>query len=87
MKKKGFVLEWFFFLEPIIQSKKSVEKLLSQLYWEEITYLWMAVSTINPSVLGKTADQSRPEIAQVMFKNQNQIQMILKEIYLKLEKK
>ena len=27
---------------------------------------------LNPSVLGKTADQNRPEIAQVMFKkNEN----------------
>ena len=34
-------------------------------------YGWRQVP-INPSVLGKTADQSRPEIAQVMFKkNEN----------------
>ena len=30
-------------------------------------YGWRQVP-INPSVLGKTADQNRPEIAQVMFK-------------------
>ena len=30
-------------------------------------YGWRQVP-INPTVLGKTADQSRPEIAQVMFK-------------------
>ena len=31
-------------------------------------YGWRQVP-INPNVLGKAADQSRPEIAQVMFKN------------------
>ena len=48
-------------------------------------YGWRQVP-INPSVLGKTADQSRPEIAQVMFKNENLKLMTLKETYLKLEK-
>ena len=44
-------------------------------------YGWRQVP-INPSVLGKTADQSRPEIAQVMFKKMKiSAQMILKEIF------
>ena len=36
-------------------------------------YGWRQVP-INPSVLGKTADQSRPEIAQVMFKKMKILQ-------------
>ena len=36
-------------------------------------YGWRQVP-INPSVLGKTADQSRPEIAQVMFKKNETLQ-------------
>ena len=53
-------------------------------------YGWRQVP-INPSVLGKTADQSRPEIAQVMFKkNQNlatnDLERDLFEIRKKIEK-
>ncbi len=36
-------------------------------------YGWRQVP-INPNVLGKTADQSRPEIAQVMFKKNNDLE-------------
>jgi len=36
-------------------------------------YGWRQVP-INPSVLGKTADQSRPEIAQVMFKKNKNLE-------------
>ena len=36
-------------------------------------YGWRQVP-INPSVLGKTADQNRPEIAQVMFKKNESLQ-------------
>ena len=44
-------------------------------------YGWRQVP-INPSVLGKTADQSRPEIAQVMFKkNENSKPIFLKETF------
>ena len=50
-------------------------------------YGWRQVP-INSSVLGKTADRNRPEIAQVMFKKMRHYKpMILKEIYLRLEKK
>ena len=48
-------------------------------------YGWRQVP-INPSVR-KTADQSRPEIAQVMFKKNDDLKlMTLREICLKLEK-
>ena len=50
-------------------------------------YGWRQVP-INPSVLGKTADMNRPEIAQVMFKKIQILRpMILKEIFLRQEKK
>ena len=50
-------------------------------------YGWRQVP-INPSVLGKTADESRPEIAQVIFKKMRICQqMTLKEISLNLGKK
>ena len=50
-------------------------------------YGWRQVP-INPSVLGKTADQSRPEIAQVMFKkNENLNTNDLERNLLKQEKK
>jgi glutamate synthase (NADPH/NADH) large chain len=50
-------------------------------------YGWRQVP-INPSVLGKTADLNRPEIAQVMFKkNENLETNDLEEIFLKQEKK
>ena len=50
-------------------------------------YGWRQVP-INASVLGKTADQSRPEIAQVMFKkNDNLKTNDLERDYLRLEKK
>ena len=48
-------------------------------------YGWRQVP-INPSVLGKTADLSRPEIAVMFKKNENLKQMILKEIFLKPER-
>ena len=53
-------------------------------------YGWRQVP-INPSVLGKTADQSRPEIAQVMFKKNenlatNDLERDLFEIRKKIEK-
>ena len=50
-------------------------------------YGWRQVP-INPSVLGKTADQNRPEIAQVMFKkNEELLTNDLEKTYLKQEKK
>ena len=53
-------------------------------------YGWRQVP-INPSVLGKTADQSRPEIAQVMFKKNedlstNDLERDLFETRKKIEK-
>ncbi len=53
-------------------------------------YGWRQVP-INPSVLGKTADQSRPEIAQVMFKKNedlstNELERNLFETRKKIEK-
>ncbi len=53
-------------------------------------YGWRQVP-INPSVLGKTADQSRPEIAQVMFKKNenletNELERDLFETRKKIEK-
>ena len=53
-------------------------------------YGWRQVP-INPSVLGKTADQSRPEIAQVMFKKNknmstNDLERNLYETRKKIEK-
>ncbi len=53
-------------------------------------YGWRQVP-INPSVLGKTADQSRPEIAQVMFKKHenlstNDLERDLFETRKKIEK-
>jgi glutamate synthase (NADPH/NADH) large chain len=36
-------------------------------------YGWRQVP-VNPKVLGKTADQNRPEIAQVLFKNNEQLE-------------
>ncbi len=53
-------------------------------------YGWRQVP-INPSVLGKTADQSRPEIAQVMFKKNenlktNDLERSLFETRKKIEK-
>ena len=54
--------------EQIILNKKNVEIIESALLEENYyIYGWRQVP-INPSVLGKTADQNRPEIAQVMFK-------------------
>ena len=58
-----------FLQEQIIPNKKNVERLSSSALLDENFYIygWRQVP-INPSVLGKTADQNRPEIAQVMFK-------------------
>ena len=72
----------------IIQAKKCREIIGSALLdGNYYIYGWRQVP-INPSVLGKTADQSRPEIAQVMFKkNENLKTNDLEKVYLKLEKK
>ena len=88
MKQKEFVLEWFFYQEQIIQSKKNAEKLLSQFLLKKIIIFMVGDRyRFNSSVLGKTAERSRPEIAQVMFKkNEDLATNDLREIYLKLEK-
>ena len=78
-------VEWFF-QEQITLNKKSVEIIESALLAENYyIYGWRQVP-INPSVLGKTADQNRPEIAQVMFKNETLQTNDLERDLSKLEK-
>ena len=56
------------FLPRIDWSRKCREIIESALLEGNYSiYGWRQVP-INPNVLGKTADQNRPEIAQVMFK-------------------
>ena len=50
-------------------------------------YGWRQVP-VNPKVLGKTADQNRPEIAQVLFKKNEELETNdLERKFMKLEKK
>ena len=70
-EEKESVLEWFLPRTDYSEQEKCRE-IIEQVTQRKLLYLWMETSSINPSVLGKTADQSRPEIAQVMFKkNEN----------------
>ena len=52
--------------------QEKCREIIESVLLEENFYIygWRQVP-INPNVLGKTADQSRPEIAQVMFKKNN----------------
>ena len=68
MKIKEFVGMVFLPRTDYSEQEKCREIIESALLAENYyIYGWRQVP-INPSVLGKTADQNRPEIAQVMFK-------------------
>ena len=89
MKKAGYVLVWFFFPRTDYSEQEKCREIIESALLEEnfAIYGWRQVP-INPSVFGKTADQNRPEIAQVMFKKNEKLenQFLLKETFLKLEK-
>ena len=74
-ENKRICVGMVFFQEQIIQNKKKCREIIESNLLDENYYIygWRQVP-INPSVLGKTTDQNRPEITQVMFKKNETLQ-------------
>ncbi len=71
-KKRRLSVGMVFLPRTDYSEQEKCREIIESVLLEENFYIygWRQVP-INPNVLGKTADQSRPEIAQVMFKKNN----------------